>query len=69
MPLYREYRIGPHPSMPPGCVIVADEKPGKETSEFSWFIWAKGEHDIFGAVTRRVEICYEDITGATRCSH
>jgi hypothetical protein len=57
MPLYREYRVGPRPSMPPGRVIVAGEKPGTETSEFSWFVWLKGEHDIFGAVTRPAEIC------------
>jgi hypothetical protein len=41
-PLYREYRIGPRPSMPPGRVIVAGEKPGRGKADFSWFVWLKG---------------------------
>lgn len=40
--LYREYRIGPRPSMPPGAVIKAKVKAGNGTKDYSWFIWLKG---------------------------
>ncbi len=34
--------ISPRPSMPPGQVIVAGEKPGNGTKDFGWFVWQKG---------------------------
>jgi len=41
-PLYREYRIGPRPSMPPGRVIMAGHKPGGGKKDFSYFVWLRG---------------------------
>ena len=41
-PLRREYRIGPRPSMPPGHVIAAGEKPQGGKVDFSWFVWLRG---------------------------
>ena len=40
-PLARILIIAPRPSMPPGPVIVAGEKPGNGTKDFAWFIWNK----------------------------
>lgn len=34
--------ISPRPSMPPGAVIVAGEKPGNGTKDFAWFTWEIG---------------------------
>jgi hypothetical protein len=41
-PLRRIYFITPRPSMPPGPVIVAGEKPGNGTKDFAWFVWERG---------------------------
>jgi hypothetical protein len=41
-PLYRVYFICPRPSMPPGHVIAAGEKPGNGTTDFAWFVWLRG---------------------------
>lgn len=38
---YREYRIGPRPSMPPGPVIEAGEDPGGGKKDFSIFIFMR----------------------------
>lgn len=43
-PLRRVYVLAPRPSMPPGPVVVAGEKPGGGTKDFAWFIWEKGFH-------------------------
>ena len=41
-PLSRVLSLTPRPSMPPGAVIVAGEKPGGGTKDFSWYIWDHG---------------------------
>lgn len=41
-PLARVLFIAPRPSMPPGAVIAAGEKPGNGTTDFAWFIWLRG---------------------------
>jgi len=41
-PLAKICPISPRPSMPPGKVIEAGEKPGNGTKDFAWFIWQKG---------------------------
>lgn len=40
-PLARVLLITPRPSMPPGHVIEAGEKPGNGTKDYAWFIWDK----------------------------
>lgn len=46
-PLKHEFRISPRPSMPPGPVIEAGEKPGGGSIDFSWFVWEHGfESDV-----------------------
>jgi hypothetical protein len=42
LPLYREYRIGPRPSCPPGRVIQAGQKAGNGTGDYSWFVFLNG---------------------------
>ncbi|PZR88393.1 MAG: hypothetical protein DI537_23940 [Stutzerimonas stutzeri] len=41
-PLAEVLDITPRPSMPPGPVILAGEKPGGGTKDFSVFIWRQG---------------------------
>lgn len=41
-PLKKVLPISPRPSMPPGAVIVAGEKPGNGTKDFAWFVWEQG---------------------------
>ena len=41
-PLRRVLALTPRPSMPPGAVILAGEKPGGGTKDFSWYIWQRG---------------------------
>jgi hypothetical protein len=41
-PLYRVWILTPRPSMPPGAVIDAGEKPGGGTVDFAWFVWLRG---------------------------
>lgn len=41
-PLLRVWLLGPRPSMPPGPVIEAGEKPGNGTIDFAWFVWQRG---------------------------
>jgi hypothetical protein len=41
-PLAKIYCITPRPSMPPGPVIAAGEKPGNGTADFVWMIWQHG---------------------------
>lgn len=38
-PLARIYYMNPRPSMPPGHVIAAGEKPGGGKQDFAWLIW------------------------------
>jgi hypothetical protein len=38
-PLYRVWWLTPRPSMPPGRVIMAGEKPGGGTKDFAIFVW------------------------------
>ena len=40
-PLSAVLALTPRPSMPPGAVIAAGEKPGGGTKDFSWYIWDK----------------------------
>lgn len=42
LPLYREYRLSPRPSCPPGRTILAGEKPGGGTVDYSWFVFLRG---------------------------
>lgn len=44
-PLQTVLPISPRPSMPPGAVIAAGEKPGNGTKDFAWFVWKKGTSD------------------------
>lgn len=41
-PLKTIYLLTPRPSMPPGHVIAAGQKPGGGKSDFCWLIWEKG---------------------------
>lgn len=41
-PLRTLYPISPRPSMPPGRVIEAGEKPGNGTKDFAWLVWQSG---------------------------
>lgn len=41
-PLRRVWLLSPRPSMPPGPVIAAGIKPGNGTTDFAWFVWARG---------------------------
>lgn len=43
-PLCRFLPISPRPSMPPGRVIEAGERPGNGTKDFAWFVWQAGYH-------------------------
>jgi hypothetical protein len=47
-PLKKIYLISPRPSMPPGHVILAGEKPGGGQQDFVWLVW---EHGYAGAPT------------------
>lgn len=47
-PLSKVWLLAPRPSMPPGTVIEAGEKPGNGTVDFAWFVW---EHGHAGAPT------------------
>lgn len=40
-PLARIYLLTPRPSMPPGHVIAAGEKPGGGKQDFCWLVWDK----------------------------
>lgn len=41
-PLARVWLLTPRPSMPPGHVIMAGEKPGGGTADFCWLVWEQG---------------------------
>jgi hypothetical protein len=41
-PLKRVWLMTPRPSMPPGHVIAAGEKPGGGKVDFCWLIWERG---------------------------
>lgn len=41
-PLVRVWLMTPRPSMPPGRVILAGEKPGGGKSDFCWLVWSHG---------------------------
>lgn len=41
-PLRRVLFLTPRPSMPPGHVIAAGEKPGNGTKDYAWFVWLRG---------------------------
>jgi hypothetical protein len=41
-PLRRVWFLTPRPSMPPGAVILAGEKPSGGTSDFAWYVWEHG---------------------------
>ncbi len=41
-PLARVYLLTPRPSMPPGHVILAGEKPGGGSQDFCWLVWEHG---------------------------
>lgn len=41
-PLRRVYFITPRPSMPPGHVLAAGEKPGNGTTDYCWMVWLQG---------------------------
>jgi hypothetical protein len=47
-PLARIYLLTPRPSMPPGYVVAAGEKPGGGKQDFVWLVW---DHDYAGAPT------------------
>lgn len=44
-PLYLVMPINPRPSMPPGHLIAAGQKPGGGTVDFSWYVWLHGYRD------------------------
>jgi hypothetical protein len=44
-PLRRVWFISPRPSMPPGHIIAAGQKPGNGTTDYAWFIW---QHEYDG---------------------
>jgi len=41
-PLARVWLMTPRPSMPPGHVIAAGEKPGGGKTDFCWLVWTRG---------------------------
>jgi hypothetical protein len=41
-PLARIYLLTPRPSMPPGHVILAGERPGGGTQDFAWLVFERG---------------------------
>lgn len=41
-PLKTIYLLTPRPSMPPGHVIAAGEKPGGGKQDFCWLVWERG---------------------------
>jgi hypothetical protein len=41
-PLMRIWLMTPRPSMPPGSVILAGEKPGGGKTDFCWLVWSQG---------------------------
>jgi len=41
-PLARVWLMTPRPSMPPGHVIAAGEKPGGGKMDFCWLVWERG---------------------------
>jgi hypothetical protein len=41
-PLAHIWLLTPRPSMPPGHVIAAGEKPGGGKQDFCWLVWNKG---------------------------
>lgn len=41
-PLARVWLMTPRPSMPPGHVITAGEKPSGGKMDFCWLVWTKG---------------------------
>jgi len=43
LPLARVWLLTPRPSMPPGYVIAAGEKPGGGTQDFAWLVFTR-EH-------------------------
>lgn len=43
-PLAKVYLLTPRPSMPPGHVITAGEKPGGGKQDFCWLVW-DNDHD------------------------
>jgi hypothetical protein len=43
MPLETVYLLTPRPSMPPGTVILAGEKPGGGSLDFCWLVFNKLE--------------------------
>jgi hypothetical protein len=47
-PLARVYFLSPRPSIPPGSVIAAGEKPGGGKQDFVWLVW---DRDHAGAPT------------------
>lgn len=42
-PLARVLMLTPRPSMPPGHVITAGEKPGGGKQDFCWLVWDKAQ--------------------------
>ncbi len=42
LPLRRVWFISPRPSMPPGQVIAAGQKPGNGTTDYCWLIFVHG---------------------------
>ncbi|TAI61591.1 hypothetical protein [Bradyrhizobium sp. Leo170] len=40
-PLARIWLLTPRPSMPPGHVILAGEKPGGGKADFCWLVWSR----------------------------
>lgn len=41
-PLRRVYFLTPRPSMPPGHIVAAGDKPGNGTTDYAWFVWLQG---------------------------
>jgi hypothetical protein len=41
-PLRRVLFLTPRPSMPPGAVILAGNKPGNGRTDYAWFVWQQG---------------------------
>jgi hypothetical protein len=41
-PLRRVWMMTPRPSMPPGYVIAAGEKPGGGKMDYCWLVWEQG---------------------------
>ena len=40
-PLRRVWFLTPRPSMPPGHVLAAGQKPGNGTADFAWYVWQR----------------------------